>query len=501
MSEQKLDALRKRLSEISDINSAVALLDWDQNTFMPAGGAAARGRQLATLSSIAHQRQTDAALGELLDELRAVEQEQGVDSDTAGLIRVARRAYDQATRVPEEFVAEYSAHLSASYHAWTQARPRNDFAAVQPFLEKTVSLSRQYTSFFPGYEHIADPLIDQLDEGVRVSTLRPTFAALREALVPLVEAIGARPVPPDDFLKQSYPAAAQLAFGEQLARQLGYDFGSGRLDLTPHPFATRFSINDVRITTRVNEHDLSDALFSTIHEVGHALYEQGVDPSFEATPLARGASSGIHESQSRLLENMVGRSKPFWQHHYPQLQAAFPAQLGTVPLDAFYRAINKVERSLIRTDADEVTYNLHVIIRFDLELALLEGSLAVADLAEAWRERYRHDLGVTPDDRDGVLQDVHWYALGIGGQFQGYTLGNILAAQLFAQARAELPQIDDELAQGQVATLLGWLRERLHRHGSKYAAPDLITRVTGGPLQIEPYLAYLRGKYGELYGL
>ena len=287
-----------------------------------------------------------------------------------------------------------------------------------------------------------------------------------------------------------------------MARQIGYDFERGRLDKTPHPFTIEFAVDDVRITTRVDEHNLGDALFSTIHEAGHAMYEQGVRPDFDGTPLGGGTSAGVHESQSRLWENIVGRSRGFWHFYYPRLQAAFPAQLADVPLEAFYRAINKVQPSLIRTDADEITYNLHVMLRFDLELALLEGKLAVADLPEAWRERYAADLGVIPpDDKDGVLQDVHWYGGVVGGVFQGYTLGNIMSGQFYAAALHAHPEIPAEIARGQFGTLLGWLQQNIYRHGSKLTASELIQRVTGGPLSIEPYVRYLRTKYGELYEL
>jgi len=285
-------------------------------------------------------------------------------------------------------------------------------------------------------------------------------------------------------------------------RRFGYDFERGRQDKTHHPFMTKFSLGDVRITTRFREDDLTDGLFSTLHECGHALYEQGIDRSFEGTPLAHGTSAGVHESQSRLWENLVGRSRGFWEHFYPRLQAAFPAQLRSVPLDTFHRAVNRVERSLIRVDADEVTYNLHVMLRFELELQLLEGSLAVKDLPSVWRERFEADLGLpVPDDRNGVLQDVHWYSGQIGGVFQGYTLGNILSAHFFAEAVKANPGIPGEIRNGEFATLRRWLTESIYRHGAKYTAPELVKRVTGGDLTIEPYLDYLWGKFQPLYGL
>lgn len=497
----KLQALKTRLLEVNDLRSASSLLHWDQATYMPAGGAAARGRQMSTLNRLAHEKFTDGAVGQLLEELRPYEASLPFDDDAASLIRVTRRDYAEAVKVPSEFEARFSDHIAASYQAWTAARPENDFKAVQPRLEKTLDLSRELADFFPGYDHIADPLINFSDRGMKAASVRALFADLRGQLVPLVEAIAAQPAGDDSCLHSPWPEAEQFAFGRQIITAYGYDFERGRQDKTPHPFMTKFSLGDVRITTRVREDDLGEALFSTLHEAGHALYEQGINGAYEGTPLANGTSSGVHESQSRLWENIVGRSRPCWQHWYPVLQAAHPPLAG-VPLDTFYRAINKVERSLIRTDADEVTYNLHVMIRFDLELQLLEGSLAVRDLPEAWHERYKSDLGLAaPNNRDGVLQDVHWYGGTIGGAFQGYTLGNILSAQFFESATTAQPTIPDDIEAGQFATLRHWLTENIYQHGAKYTAPELIERVTGGPLRIEPYLNYLRGKYDALYAL
>jgi carboxypeptidase Taq len=500
--EPKLQELKSRLLEINDLNSAAAVLGWDQATYMPPGGAEARGRQLATLARLAHEKFTSAEVGRLLDDLGPYQASLPFDSDEASLIRVTRRDYELLVKVPSQFVARFQAHGAQSYQAWTAARPANDFATMQPLLERTVELSREFANYFPGYRHIADPLIDLADYGMRAETVSALFAQLREGLVPLVRAITAQPPADDSSLRQSYPEDQQLAFGAMVIKAFGYDFERGRQDKTHHPFATKSSLGDVRITTRVKENDLGEALFSTLHESGHAMYEQGICRDYEGTPLAAGTSAGVHESQSRLWENLVGRSRGFWHHYYPQLQAAFPQQLGGVPLERFYRAINKVQRSLIRTDADEVTYNLHVMLRFDLELALLEGRLAVADLPDAWHERFQSDLGIEPPDhKDGVLQDVHWFAGQVGGAFQGYTLGNILSAQFFAKAVEAQPSIPDEIGRGEFATLHTWLKDNLYEHGSKFTAAELVERVTGGPLSIEPYLQYLRAKYGELYQL
>jgi carboxypeptidase Taq len=500
--EEKVAELKRRLMEADDIEKAAAVLHWDQATYMPAGGAEARGRQMVTLGRLGHEKFIDPEVGKLLDDLLIYAESLPHDDDTASLIRVTKRAYDQATKVPPDFVAELYAHISKSYGVWAKARPENDFAAVMPNLEKTLDYSRQFAEFFPGYDHIADPLIDLRDYGMRAETIRTLFADLRQKLVPLVQAISEQPPADDSCLRQAFDEEEQLAFGKQVIEKYGFDFNRGRQDKTHHPFMTKFSSNDIRITTRLKEDFLGEALFSTLHETGHGLYELGINQSFEGTPLAHGTSSGVHESQSRLWENLVGRSREFWRHYYSLLQETFPQQLGPITLDEYYRAINKVERSLIRTDADEITYNLHVMIRFDLELDLLEGNLAIADLPEAWHARYESDLGLRAlDDRDGVLQDVHWYAGTIGGAFQGYTLGNIMSVQFFDQAIKDNSAIPNEIENGKFETLHSWLKENIYSHGSKFTTDELVERVTGGPLTIEPYMNYLRTKYGELYSL
>jgi carboxypeptidase Taq len=498
----QLADLRRRLLEMADIGAACSMLGWDQSTYMPKGGAAARARQGATLSRILHERFTDPGIGRLLDGLQAFATREGAESDDAALILRLRRDYEKAIKVPAEYVARASAHASASYDAWSRARPANDFATMRPFLEKGLDLSREYARYLGPYNQIADPLIDNADPGMTAASVGALFSELRAELVPIVRAIAEQPVADDRCLRQHFPERPQLAFGFKVIDRFGYDLARGRLDKTLHPFCTRLSSGDIRITTRVKENDLADALFSTLHEAGHALYEQGVDPAYDGTSLGRGASAGVHESQSRLWENVVARSRPFWEHFYPELVDAFPAQLKTVPLETFYRAINKVERSLIRTDADEVTYNLHVMMRFDLELDLLEGRLKVKDLPEAWRTRFEADFGLTPpDDRDGCLQDVHWYYGRVGGRFQGYTIGNILSAQFYAAAVEAHPDIPEAMRRGELGTLRGWLSERLYRHGRKFLPDEIVKRATGHPMTIAPYMAYLRTKYGELYEL
>lgn len=501
--ETQLIELKHRLSEINDIESVVSLLNWDQATYMPTGGALARGRQIATLKQIAHQKFTDPALGQLLEDLRPHEASLPYESLAASLIRITRRDYQRAIRVPAEFMARLSRHQAASYQAWSQARPDNDFAKVRPDLEKTLDLSRELASFLSnGQQHIADPLIEQNDYGMSVAIIKPLFQQLRQQLVPVVEAIASAPAADDSCLHQFFAEQEQLSFIKGVLFRLGYDFNRGRQDKTLHPFAAQFSIGDVRITTRVYEHHLDQALFSSIHEMGHALYEQGIAPELEATPLARGTSFSVHESQSRLWENFIGRSRGFWEWFYPQLQGTFIRQLAQTSTDQFYRAINKVQPSLIRTDADEVTYNLHVMIRFDLELAMLEGSLAVGDLPEAWNERYQKDLGlVPPSDANGVLQDVHWFAGRIGGMFHGYTLGNLIAAQFYQALIDSDPEIPVQIERGNFHHLHDWLKSQIYQHGRKYTTHELLERVTGQGLNLEPFMNYIRNKYGYLYNI
>lgn len=471
------------------------------STYMPAQGSERRARAIATIDRLKHERMTDPALGRLLDQLEAGTAALPPDDDTAALVRVTRREFDRAARIPARLVERKSALSSALYSAWAEARPQNDFAQVAPLLERMIDLVREQSACFPGSAHVADPLIDELDPGMTVVQIRALFGSLREQLAPIVQAIAAQPPADASALHGHFSEAAQEAFGLSVIRDFGYDFTRGRQDRTHHPFETRFGAGDVRITTRFRPDDLGDALFSTMHEAGHALYEQGVRADYDSTPLGRGASSGVHESQSRTWENLVGRSLPFWQHYYPRLQVAFPGAFEAVPLPVFYRAVNAVSPSLIRVDADEVTYNLHVMIRFDLENALLEGTLAVRDLPEAWHARYQADLGVrAPDDRDGVLQDVHWYG-GLFGTFQSYTLGNLMSAQFFDAALAAQPGIAEEMAHGRFDSLLAWQREHIHQHGRAFTAEMLLQRATGHGLSIGPWLAYIRRKYGALYTL
>lgn len=495
-SSSALSRIRQIFTDIQSLRSAFALMYWDQATLMPDSGAGHRGKQMAVIDRLAHEKSTSPELGRLLDELHTRPPEHPADQD---LVRVARQDYERDARVPADFVEKMSSHLAETYHQWKKAREVRDFTPLIDPLKKTLELSHRYSSFHPGFEHVADPLIEGSDPGSTVRTLRPLFSELRAKLVPLVDMITRHDPFDNNCLRREFDESVQLEFGKRVIEKMGYDFGRGRQDLTAHPFMIRFNAGDIRITTRVKRADLSEALFSTIHEAGHALYEMGIDEALEGTPLARGTSSGVHESQSRLWENIVGRSRPFWEHFYPELRTLFPTQLANVSLDEFHRAVNRVERSLIRTDADEVTYNLHVMIRFDLELELLEGRLRVEDLRDAWNARYESDLGLLPaHDGDGCLQDVHWYSGLIGGAFQGYTLGNVMSAQFYEAARRAHPDLDTRMRSGDFGILREWLRKNVHSHGRARTGPEKVALATGRNLEIAPYMRYLEEKYRDL---
>lgn len=499
--QEKIQELKNRLREIYDLEAVNALLGWDQNTQMPAGGGAARARQSALITQLSHQRLSDPALGKLLDELSPHGESLPYDSDDASLIRLARVHYEEAAKIPTSLMSEFRQASAKSYQTWAKARQENDFKVVLPFLEKQVEYSRRIAECFD-YEHIADPLIAMSNRGLSTERVRTLFGELRPALVELLGKISAVPQVDDSFLHQSFPKAQQYEFAKKAITAFGYDWSRGRMDDTAHPFATRFSIGDVRITTRANDMHLGDGVFATMHESGHAMYEQGVNPAYEPSVLARGASSGVHESQSRLWENRVGRGKEFWQHFYPELQKIFPEQLGKVSPEAFYKAINKVQRGLIRVQADEVTYNLHIMLRSDLAIDMLEGSLAVKDLPDAWNARYESDLGIKPPDfKDGVMQDVHWFAGMVGGSFEGYTIGNILGAQYYDVLLSQKPTIPQEIASGKFDTLFNWLKENIWQHGRKFNTLEITERITGGSISVQPLVNYLNAKFSEIYGL
>ena len=494
--EDNLRKLKERLAQISDVSSANGLLMWDMQTYMPRGGVAGRAEQTATLSRIAHEMLVDAETGRLFE---ALDQPDPFSEDGA-LVRRALREYEKATRLPGELVAEISRATALAEPAWVEARERSEWSLFAPHLEKILPLQREAAEHLGYEDHLYDALLDGYEPGAKKARLEKMFEELKTELVPLIRSISERDGENREApLYGAFDEKAQQRFGEEVITRFGYDWDRGRQDRTVHPFCIGLTPGDVRITTRFDPGWLSPALFGTMHETGHALYEQGVDPAYARTPLGGGTSMGVHESQSRLWENLVGRSRPFWSHFYPGLQEAFPEALGGVDVEEFYRAINVVSPSQIRVEADEVTYNLHILLRFELEVALIEGSLSVSDLPSAWNAKMEEYLGVTPEnDATGALQDVHWSA-GLFGYFPTYTIGNVLSVQLFEEAVDALPAIPDQIAEGEFSTLLEWLRENVHRHGSRYYPEELIERVTGHPLDTAPYLKYLKNKFGELY--
>ena len=494
-----LNVLKAHLAVLEDLSQAQSLLSWDQNTYMPDGAAAARGQQMATLGKLAHERLTDPQLGEMLD---ALEGSFAAESDEAALLTVARRNVERATKLPSDFVEDFTKARSAGQQAWIKARADSDFALFAPHLETILDFARRQADYLGYDDHPYDALHDLYERGSSTAKVKAVFAELRDATVPLVKDVveNGRDIS-DAPVHQPFEEALQEKFGVEVIEGFGYDFEHGRLDRTVHPFATGISKYDVRVTTRYSADFLNPALFGTMHEAGHAMYEQGLSDKHYRSPLGNAVSLGIHESQSRLWENLVGRSYGFWEHQYPRLQEVFPKQFGEVSLDDFYAAINKMGPSLIRVEADEVTYNLHVMVRFELELALLEGSLSVQELPDAWNAKYEDYLGLTPpDDAQGCLQDIHW-SFGAIGYFPTYTLGNIMSVQLFEAAKRVHPELESEIRRGEFATLLTWLRENIHQHGSKYEPSDLLKRATGSELDAKPYIDYLNAKFRSLYGV
>ncbi len=499
--EEKIKQLREIVGEISDLESAQALLGWDQQTYMPSGGAEDRGEQLATLARLSHQRMTSDELGKLLEDLMAQVDELDPDSDDACLIRVTHHQHQKLTRVPVHLISEVAQVTTAAHEAWAQARKEADFKRFQPYLEKVVELRRQYAECFQPYDHVYDPLLDDFERGMKTVDVQAIFNALRPQQVALIQAISQRPQVDDRFLHLAYAEQGQWDFGVEVITAFGYDWSRGRQDRSAHPFTTNFGIDDVRITTRFDPKRIATALFGTMHESGHAMYEQGIRPALRRTPLAGGASLAVHESQSRMWENLIGRSLPFWRHFFPRLQEMFPAQLANVDLETFYKGINKVEPSFIRVEADEATYNLHIMLRLELEIALMEGSLAVKDLPEAWNTRVRDYLGLTPqNDAQGVLQDVHWSG-GMIGYFPTYALGNLISVQLWECIQRDLSDLYNQIEQGQFSGILSWLRQNLHQYGAKYEPQVLVERVTGSKIDPQPYIRYLQTKFSDIYGL
>lgn len=497
--DDKLKQLKNILAEVSDLYAAAALLGWDQQTYMPSGGAEGRGDQLGTVETLAHNKFTSQEVGKLLDELQPYADQLDPDSNEARLIKVTRRMYGKQTKVPSELIAEMARTTSVAHQAWAEARAENKFAKFQPHLEKVVELRCRYAALFAPYDHIYDPLLDDFEPGLKTTDVKTIFEKLRPQQVALAHAIAAKPQVEAGFLYQPFDEQKQWDFGVQVISSFGFDWKHGRQDRSAHPFTQSIGLQDVRITTRFNPNYLNTGLFGTMHETGHALYELGIDPALARSPLGSGASLAVHESQSRMWENLVGRSLPFWEHFYPQLQKVFPSQLGNVSLDKFYKGINQVQPSFIRVEADEATYNLHIMLRLEIEIALIEKTLQVKDLPEAWNTRMKEYLGVvTESDSKGVLQDVHWSG-GMIGYFSTYALGNLVSAQLWERINMDLPDLTEQIRKGEFSALLGWLREKIHRHGAKFEPQELIQRVTGSKIDPAAYMRYLRAKYGEIY--
>ncbi len=498
---EKFTRLKTLIAEIADLVATQALLSWDQQTYMPSGGAEARGHQLATLGSLTHQKLTSEEIGSLIADLQIEYADADPDSDDARYLKNAAKDYERATKLPNRYVAEFAQLTARAHESWVKARENADFTIFQPDLEEIVKKRQEYTSFFAPADHPYDTLLDTFEPGLKTAEVQEIFNILRERQVNLIKALAEAKQVNDDFLHLRYPEKDQWDFGIQVATKFGYDWNRGRQDKSVHPFTTSFSINDVRITTRFMENFFPSALFGTMHEAGHGLYEMGVCQDYERTPLAGGASLGIHESQSRLWENLVGRSKPFWEHFYPKLQETFPVQLGNVSLNDFYKGINKVEPSLIRVEADEATYNMHIMLRLEMEIAMIEGSLAVKDLPAFWNTKCEEYLGLTPpDDAQGVLQDIHWSFGGLG-YFSTYALGNLISVQLWEKINEELPDLNDKIRQGNFETLLAWLRANIHTYGRKYEPQELVQKATGSKITPEPYLRYLEKKYKDIYEL
>ena len=495
--------LKTRLAEIHDLTRVSSLLGWDQAVTMPAGGAAVRAEQMATVGRIAHERLTSPEIGRLLDDLAAYEASLPYDSDEASLIRVTRYDYEKARQVPTELRTELTRVASLSRNAWAGARAASDFSAFLPFLQQTIDLKKRYIDCFAPAAEPYDVLLDEFERGLPASEVRAIFTQLKDAVVPLIAAVAERADAVDDScLYGHFPAPLQREFCLSVLRRFGFTDQGWRLDPTAHPFATNTGLGDIRLTTRYYEDNIAVSIFGSMHECGHGLYEAGIDPALERTPLCRGTSLGIHESQSRLWENLVGRSRAAWTCFLPSLKAAFPGQLDAVDLETFYRAVNKVKPGLIRVEADELTYGLHVVLRFELEQEMLSGAIPLAELPEAWNARMKSYLGVdVPDAASGVLQDVHW-SLGYVGYFPTYVLGSIVSAQIWERAVAALPDLEQQIASGEFSPLREWLRQNLHRHGRKFTPKETLQKMTGSDtVDVGPYVNYLRTKFGEIYGL
>ena len=495
--KERFAELRTRLAEIHDLRRAQEILFWDQTVMMPSGGGPVRGQQVTTLDRIAHETFVADEIGTLLDALSPYEEQLAYDSDEASLIRTARRDWLKARRVPAALAAQIVGAGAIAHDVWAKARAENDYALFLPHLERAVELKRRYVECFDGYDEPYDVLLDDYEPGMKTAEVRAVFDELKAELIPLIAEIGS--VDGDDaFMQGPWPPDAQHAYSLKIIERFGYDPSFARLDTTVHPFAASSGTQDIRLTTRYKEDDIT-SIFTAMHECGHGLYEHGVSPSLERTPLCQGVSSALHESQSRLWENIVGRSRPFWNHFYPSFQATFPEAVGGVDQERFFRAINRVKPSYIRVDADEATYNLHIILRFELEQEIMAGTIDLKELPDVWNARFEEYLGIpVPSDTLGVLQDVHW-SDGSFGYFPTYSLGNIVSVQIWEKVLSEIPDLPEQFEQGEFGQLHEWLRTRLYSLGRKFTPQETLERVVGTPtIDAAPYVRYLKDKLGAL---
>jgi carboxypeptidase Taq len=498
--EKTYQQLTDHVRETAVLHSVESLLGWDERTMLPTAAGEYRAEQMTLLAGMLHRRRTDQRLGEWLNAL--VDAKLAPHSDSGATVRELKRQYDRRVKLPQALVEELARTAVLGQQAWVTARADDDFASFKPLLEKTFKLKREQAQAIGYPQCMYDALLEDYEPGALTSQVSQVLSALREQLVPLVADIGAsKRRPKTEILERRFPRGAQEAFAKEVAGRLGFDFQRGRLDVTAHPFCSSLGPHDCRITTRYDERHFPGAFFGVLHEAGHGIYDQGLRPEYYGLPPGEAVSLGIHESQSRLWENLVGRSRSFWDYFYAPAQKQFAESLGNVPIDDFYAAINDVRPSLIRVEADEATYNLHILVRFELEQALVNDGLKCADLPGAWKEKYRHYLGIAPpDDRQGVLQDIHWSA-GLIGYFPTYSLGNLYASQFFQQADKDLGGLDQQFAAGKFEPLRDWLREKIHHLGQCYTADELVRRVTGQPLSHAPLMQHLRGKFGPLFAV
>lgn len=499
--QEQLRKLKEILADISNLSRSAAVLGWDQQTYMPPAAAESRGNQLALLGKLTQEMATSPELGKILDKLKEFLPNLDPDSDEARLISVSSKDYDKSTRVPVDFVVEQAKVTSLAQQAWIDSRQQSDFKIFLPHLEKVVELRRRYAGFFPEVEHPYDALLDDFEPGMKTSEVKRIFNNMRPKQVELIKLISNKPQVDNSFLFQAFDEKKQWDFGVDVITKFGYDWNRGRQDKAHHPFTTGFGLDDVRITTRVDPNFFNTMLFGTMHECGHALYNLGIGRNLDYTGLDGGASLAVHESQSRMWENLVGRSLPFWEFFYPRLQEIFPSQLGNISLDNFYKGINKVQPSYIRVEADEATYNLHIMLRLELEIEMIEGVVAIKDLPDLWNTRMEDYLGVTPpNDAQGVLQDIHWSFGGLG-YFSTYALGNLISVQLWEKINQDIPNLTDKIRQGEFSDLLTWLIKNIHQHGRKFEPQELVQKITGSTINSDPYLRYLDNKYKQIYNI